>query len=120
MFVYMNTLLRVSLSTVILRVAVVIRRYISLIENWIQVPPSSVQSYLACPSDGDIILYRINSLEHEICSDHTFWNVNSGTVQSVYIDFTATVLPTKSDSDSDVAFCLQSYMELIIDRSLVY
>ena len=31
---------------------------------------------------------------------------------------TATVLPTKSDSD--VMFCLQRYQRLIIDRSLVY
>ena len=29
-----------------------------------------------------------------------------------------TVLPAKSDSD--VMFCLQSYQELIIDKSLVY
>ena len=32
--------------------------------------------------------------------------------------YTATVVPTKSDSD--VMFCLQSYHGLIIDRSLVY
>ena len=30
----------------------------------------------------------------------------------------STILPAKSDSD--VMFCLQSYQELVIDKSLVY
>ena len=32
----------------------------------------------------------------------------------------STVLPAKSDSDSDVMFCLQSYQGLRIDILLVY
>ena len=37
-----------------------------------------------------------------------FWNVISS----------ITILPAKSDSDD--MFCLQSYQELVIDKSLVY
>ena len=52
-----------------------------------------------------------------ICSvikfSYTFIVINSGW-------YTSIVLPAKSDSDSDIMFCLQSFHGLLVDRQLVY